>query len=173
MRVSGLHQLSKHYNKPLTVELQSALADGSKFAVRLQQVRPLVYMALGRSIPITSGKRGREMTAEELKDWHLWKRDLVSQCLVAFRSVVQETGSDEWKECWEPVSVVKKDPDRENGEIVIDDFDFLDNVDRCVVALMDEANSGGIFDEFKDANFRPERFDSNGVVGEKLQSPSA
>lgn len=65
MEVSGIDELRQRYVDDIIVESQAILRDGKPFAVKLRQMRPIAFMAMGRGIPIPKERNGDDADGDE------------------------------------------------------------------------------------------------------------
>src|SRR3990172_6054976 len=50
--ISGIDELRQRYSTDIDVALKPRLRDGEPAAFRLRQLRPIVFLALGKGVPI-------------------------------------------------------------------------------------------------------------------------
>lgn len=186
-RVHGPMEICKHRQSLIKAELRAIQPDGERWAVKLENIRPLDYFAMGegKSIPIPPDQPSdRKSTPQEDEDFYKYCRVLVAMCVREVRSCYQEEEVDEagkptgkfgeWQEKWVPTKVVhNRAADYQNNEMHIDDFDFTDNVRRCYFALLADNDSGGEFREVRGLPFRSSGPSSSGVDREDLREVSA
>jgi len=155
MKVSGIDQLRATYSKEFVVELEPNLDDGKPWAAKLRQVRPIVYLLVGESIPVPASGNGGggRMGRGELAKKYEAMRAVVARSVASVREAVQDDDGI-WTERWTPVNVVC---DREpgEGEIHVDELDLpkTQNVTKCWNALFADGVSGGRMSGTEDATF--------------------
>ena len=188
--VSGFDQIREKRDALLEVELGTILQDGKPWVVRLKNVRPIDYYALGKSIPIPAERSSdrTEWSLEEQRQYHDWMVDIVCLSIDSFRECYREEIMDkdgeptgefsEWQERWLPVKFAdvpdhSKKPNRDKGEISWKDFDWHDNVERCHHKLLLDNSYGGELGAFIERPFRPERTSDDSGTGKKLRRAPA
>jgi len=176
MKVSGIDSLRATYSKEFVVELEPNLDDGKPWAAKLRQVRPIVYLLVGESIPVPAsgnGGGGGRMGRGELAKKYEAMRAVVARSVASVREAVQDDEGN-WSERWTPVSVVC---DREpgDGEIHVDELDLpkTQNVTKCWNALFADGVSGGRMSGTEDATFPEARpSDAGGTVEARATAPA-
>ena len=156
VEVSGIDELRQRYVDDIIVETQAVLRDGKPFAIKLRQMRPVAFMAMGRGIPIPKErKNGDDADGDESEhERYEYMRRVVSRSVVAIREAVLDNG--DWTDYWRDVEVVVERAPKDDGEIAVDDIDFLDNVTRCWNALFANITGGGRLAGTEAATFRPQ-----------------
>jgi len=179
-RVSGIDQLRATYSREIVVELEPLLDDGRPWAVKLRQVRPIVYIAVGESLPVPGDGRGpRRLGKGELTNKYESMRFVVARAICAVREALEEEDGS-WSERWTPVEVVCDRPAEAstNGaarELHIDEIDLprTENVTRCWNAIFADAQQGEKMAGTAGVSFRPAGTGDVGSGGKAVRPPSA
>lgn len=175
MKVSGIDSLRATYSKEFVVELEPNLDDGKPWAVKLRQVRPIVYLLVGESIPVPAAGNGggARFGRGELAKKYEAMRAVVARSAASVREAVQDDAGA-WSERWTPITVVC-DNEPGPGEIHIDEIDLpnTSNVTKCWNALFADAQAGGRMSGTADASFRQEGPGNARASGEDVQPIAA
>lgn len=145
MEISGIDELRQRYSSEFEVELGATLRDGKPAALRLRQLKPLVFIAMANGLPIPRpappGER-KMLTPDQVA----YIKRVVARAISSIREVARPSPEAEWEERWTPIEVVAdRDPveGKEPRELHVDDFDFGDTIIRVWNSLFKQANHGG------------------------------
>lgn len=157
MEVSGIDELQQRYSSEFVVELNHTLKDGKPAAVKLSQLKPLVFLALGSGLPAAkisqAGGQQRRLSDEQIA----YIKRVVAKSVTAVREVYRAGPDEPWLERWTPVVVLadrEPRPDADPRELHVDFFDWKDTVIRCWKKLFQDANHGGELEGTQGVPFR-------------------
>lgn len=175
MRRYGIESMRATYSKEFVVELEQELPDGKPWAVKLRQVRPMLLLAIGESIPVPSEGNGSQsrLVKGELTKKYKAMREIVAQAVSAVREV-DELDDGTLAEVWTPVTMIYDRAPGE-GEMHVDEIDLPNsqNITRCWNTIFSHATSIEKRVGVEDASFRPEGpLDASGDVETVRTSPA-